>query len=234
MDKPNAHQLQLLDDKAFEDAAVGRESEQGIYSGKDLKRYDAAKYEQVCEMLADGSNSIRAISRTTGVSRNTVSGIAMYQAGDIEPHKKRLKQRHRQILELSADRVVDKLRDPTADLGLRDLAILHGTIFDKHQLETGGATANINQRIEMSRSGHDRYMEIMQEMGLEPENPAAKGDPGDGSETIEADFEERRPGPDSAVDTTISCGPEGKKVDDKSKSAGENAQADDTKGDSDE
>ena len=179
-------QLSLLTkvqaDALTEETKIEQEYAQGIYSGVQLKNSDPVIYELVCILLADGSMSQRQIAARTGTSRNLVSGINR-QSPDIEPLKKQMASRARNLGQLCLERAEEIVTDPTSKVGLRDLAILAGVAIDKSQLLSGEAT----QRVETidAASGADDFeaaFEALQQadavelpaMGLEPGEPADK------------------------------------------------------------
>jgi hypothetical protein len=184
------NQLQLLPESVTDDMLSERDYAQGIYTGQHLKERDPARYEQVINLLADGSLSQRQISRLTGCSRNLISGVAKSQTADIEPVKQRLARKARNLAELCIDRA-EELVLSGAKLGLKDLVVGAGVMADKSLLLSGEAT----QRIEVQRVDPDEFNRRFQSlpesararlalMGLVPENSGAKREP------IEAEYTE--------------------------------------------
>ena len=149
-------QLSFLTAEQNQDVLEQSEYSQGIYSGKQLKHSNPEQYETVCMLLADGSQSQRQIAKLCGVSRNLVSGISR-QSPDIEPLKKKIANRARQIATLSSERLEEMLLDPSAKISAKDLGIIFGIAVEKSQVLSGGATER--REVVITDPGFNSYSE---------------------------------------------------------------------------
>ena len=139
-------QLRLLPDEVTDVMLSKAEAQQGICTGDGLKCYDSARYELVCQLLAEGSLSQRQVSRIAGVSRNLVSGMVKSQVADIEPLKQRIAGQARNLAQLCIDRATEMVLDDRSKITLRDLMIAAGVAADKSLVLSGQASSIVEFR----------------------------------------------------------------------------------------
>lgn len=118
---------------------IDRDAQAGKHTGTTLERRRAL-YDEICLRLAEGV-SMRKISKTYGVSRNTLAGIQqrLVTSGKMEPYKKRVSAKLGAVVEMSADLLMERLE--SGDVPTNVLPIAMGVASDKKALIDGEPTS---------------------------------------------------------------------------------------------
>lgn len=170
--------------------ACSESAEVAEFTGELLRKSDPGRFGVIIDLLADGRLSQRQIADLTKTSRNTISAIAKrVQVHDIEPVKKRLAIKARNVSELAFDELERRLVECPEEIGARDLVIVGGTAADKSQVLSGHATqihawqpaqadADIYEQLRRADAVdvEARDADEPPEMGLPPPRAGAKGD----------------------------------------------------------
>lgn len=147
----------------------------GIYTGTRLQAADPGTYARIIDLSLQGQ-SIRSISRLTGLHRQTIGAVLRAEAQRIVPRKEALADHCRRLLGLTFEELEESLvMAPKHQL--RDLSILAGILVERYQLLSGGATARVEHVSESAEVGRE-FLTFLQrlQMGIGGEKKRQKAE----------------------------------------------------------
>ncbi len=114
----------------------------GRYTAERLQRDKPEIYQSVVRMLGAGM-SIRQIQRFLAVHHRTVAAVAQREMPSVDAFRSQLTTRIAVALQSVTDELVDRVNEGQLKSG--ELSHAFGTLFDRYQLLTGGATVRIEK-----------------------------------------------------------------------------------------
>jgi hypothetical protein len=153
----------------------------GRYTGERLAKEKPEIYQAIVRMLAAGM-SIRQIQRFLNVHHRTVAAVEEREMPAVDAFRTKLTTRVAVALKAVTDELTDSILEDKMKPG--ELSYAFGTLFDRYQLLTGGATVRIeNVQVEDVHAQLEKYLDELPEAdvkmiegalqtGLPQENPA--------------------------------------------------------------
>jgi hypothetical protein len=114
----------------------------GHYTGERLLRDRPEIYEAITKMLASRV-PIKQIKAFLGVHHLTIAAVAEREAPSFDTMRKRLTAQAAVALEIVGDEIIENVLE--GRIKPSELPHAYGTLFDRYQLLTGGATVRIEK-----------------------------------------------------------------------------------------
>jgi hypothetical protein len=140
-------------------ALIDRSKPLGHYTGERLFRDRPKEYRLVVQMLAEGSFSIRHISRVAHVTDDTIKAVSARESIPIAAHKREIGKIAARVARMTAER----LEELAPDMNARDAAVAFGIATDKTLLLNGDATARL-ETVPAAGNIFERMTALYQEM----------------------------------------------------------------------
>lgn len=159
--------LEVVDELGIPPEAYAEGEARGRFTGDRLFFQNPKLYHAIVRLLARGL-PYREVAEICQVSTNTVCGVSAREGVPVETLRERIARLGFDVAELTMEAIRDLLADPLArrEMGLKDLAIVHGIAVQNAQLLAGAATARIEVGKQVEPT-HADYLRLLAEAQAE-------------------------------------------------------------------